>query len=284
MSKTASIGVRVDEDLKNEAQAAFDEMGIPMSLAVELFLKHVAGKRRLPFDIGSEAAPAPDPERTEREREFWRSFVEWRFEAIPHFDSDAVAERAAREPGFSCQLPGSAALAYIEGQGEGEGGSRLEASDDQRAAYRDVMAMQRLLFDAKELIYWALGMEPLFVPSLSASCMGEADQWRWQKLWARRAESLWARHLTEVGILAADPVWSRGADGGPAPLPDEKLMDLFREWLDDAPCEGAKWERLERLARETDDPDEVQGALEKAGLIDDFECYLFEESGALAGR
>ncbi len=282
MAKTASIGVRVDESLKNEAQRAFDEMGVPMSLAIELFLKHVAEKRRLPFDIGP--AGAPDPEREERERQFWRRFITWLFEAQPRFDSDAVAERAARELGFSDQSLGTAARRYIESAGESGGGPRAKMAEDQRAAYFEVMAMQRLLADAKELIYWALGMEPLFVPALSASCAGEADQWRWQQLWAGRAESPWARHLAEVGILVADPIWSRPAEGDPAPLPDAKLMGLCREWIDDAPCEGAKWQRLERLAWETDDPDEMQEALEKAGLLDEFEAYVFEQGEEQASR
>ena len=105
-----------------------------------------------------------------------------------------------------------------------------------------------------------------------------------EQLWAGRAESPWARHLAEVGILVADPIWSRPAEGEPAPFPDAKLMDLCREWIEGFPCDGAKWERLEKLAWETDDPDEMHEALEKAGLLDDFECYVFEQHEEQASR
>ena len=54
MPKTATIAVRIDEGLKERAQDALDKMGLPMSLAVEMFLRQVAEKGKLPFAIGPE--------------------------------------------------------------------------------------------------------------------------------------------------------------------------------------------------------------------------------------
>ena len=43
--------IRVDEDLKKKAEALFDEMGLPFSVAVTLFLRQAVREGRIPFDI-----------------------------------------------------------------------------------------------------------------------------------------------------------------------------------------------------------------------------------------
>ena len=268
MGKTANIGVRVDEELKNESQKVLDELGIPMSLAIELFLKQVVAKRQIPFPVGVGAAP--DAEREESEREFWRSFITWYFDVWPRFDSEAVAKRAADELGFTGEVLGTAARRYVDSEDE----SFAKMTEEQRAAYHEISAMQCLLADAKELIYWALGMERLFVPALSGRCADEADQWRWQRLWSKQAESFWVGHLAEVGILSAD---SLEGVAGRAALPDEKLMELCRDWLDDLSCDDPTYDRLRDLAWEVSDPDKMQDALEEAGLLDEFEVYVMEQ-------
>ena len=45
------IGVRVEEDLKKNAEALFDEMGLSMAAAITIFLKAVCREKRIPFEI-----------------------------------------------------------------------------------------------------------------------------------------------------------------------------------------------------------------------------------------
>ena len=45
------IAVRVDDDLKKEATAIFNELGLDMTTAVKLFLKRCVLTRSIPFEV-----------------------------------------------------------------------------------------------------------------------------------------------------------------------------------------------------------------------------------------
>lgn len=51
MAKTANIFARVEPDLKNKAEDVLVQLGIPMSNAIDMFLKQVVLQRGLPFDV-----------------------------------------------------------------------------------------------------------------------------------------------------------------------------------------------------------------------------------------
>lgn len=48
---TATLQVRIDADLKHEAEAALKGMGLSMSTAIHLFCQQVVNHGRIPFDI-----------------------------------------------------------------------------------------------------------------------------------------------------------------------------------------------------------------------------------------
>lgn len=54
MANTAQVNIRVDEDLKQKAESALDDMGLTMTTAITVFLKKVARERRIPFEISAE--------------------------------------------------------------------------------------------------------------------------------------------------------------------------------------------------------------------------------------
>lgn len=175
MAKTATIGVRVDDDLKQRAQDALDEIGLPMSLSIEMFLRYVADNGRLPFNLG-DAGPSPEElkEAERRERDFWKAFMTWYFQVWPMFDSPEHAKQAEEDFGYTGRSAGAIAETYIRGDADG-----LRAMEgDQTAAYFDVSNMRHLLSEAKELVYWALDMDKTFVPRLAATYSGQLDKWR----------------------------------------------------------------------------------------------------------
>ncbi len=51
MPKSEMVHVRVPSGVKEKAAAAFDEMGVPMSIVVRYLLNFVAKQRALPFRI-----------------------------------------------------------------------------------------------------------------------------------------------------------------------------------------------------------------------------------------
>ena len=166
--------VNINEELANEAQEAPGEIGAPMSLAAESALEQTAGNRPL----APTSSDIIDAEKDERQRQFWRNFIVWCFDAWPRFDSDETTERAAAELGFVGKPIGSSVLDCIQGDAE----TFAEMTEDQRAAYLEAFAMLSLLAEAKELVCQALGMDKAFASTLAARYADEADQWRWQHL------------------------------------------------------------------------------------------------------
>ena len=51
MSKTSNIYVRVEPEIKEEAEVVLGKLGIPMSNAVSMFLKQVVMRQGLPFQV-----------------------------------------------------------------------------------------------------------------------------------------------------------------------------------------------------------------------------------------
>ena len=48
---TSTLQVRIDADLKQEAETALKSMGLSMSTAIHLFCRQVVHHGRIPFDI-----------------------------------------------------------------------------------------------------------------------------------------------------------------------------------------------------------------------------------------
>lgn len=53
---TSTLQVRVDSDLRHQAEVFFTNAGLDMSSAVRLFLKQVVIRQKIPFEV-----IAPDP-------------------------------------------------------------------------------------------------------------------------------------------------------------------------------------------------------------------------------
>jgi DNA-damage-inducible protein J len=51
MSKTETIRARVDAELKAQAEAVLEELGLNASEAIRLFYKQIALRKGLPFDV-----------------------------------------------------------------------------------------------------------------------------------------------------------------------------------------------------------------------------------------
>ena len=50
-SRTANVYTRVDPETKEQAEAILNQLGIPMSNAIGMFLKQVVLHRGIPFDM-----------------------------------------------------------------------------------------------------------------------------------------------------------------------------------------------------------------------------------------
>ena len=51
MARTANVFVRVEPEIKEQAEAILDQLGIPMSSAVSMFLRQIVLQRGIPFEM-----------------------------------------------------------------------------------------------------------------------------------------------------------------------------------------------------------------------------------------
>ncbi|KJY48496.1 Toxin-antitoxin system, antitoxin component, RelB family (Plasmid stabilization system protein) [Bombilactobacillus mellis] len=55
--KTASVFTRVSPELKEQAEAVLDQLQIPMTTALNMFLQQVVNQQKIPFEITNKRAP-----------------------------------------------------------------------------------------------------------------------------------------------------------------------------------------------------------------------------------
>lgn len=54
MEKTSNINIRIDDKLKKEAEKLFNDLGMNMSSAINVFLKQSVREQKIPFEIRKE--------------------------------------------------------------------------------------------------------------------------------------------------------------------------------------------------------------------------------------
>lgn len=60
----SQINLRVDDEVKANAEKAFKDMGLSMSSAINMFLVKVGKERRIPFDVTADPQN-PDEKKTD---------------------------------------------------------------------------------------------------------------------------------------------------------------------------------------------------------------------------
>ena len=56
-TKSTSVLVRLEPQVKEDAEAVFDQMGLSMSTAINIFLKQVIRTNKIPFEISAVMPP-----------------------------------------------------------------------------------------------------------------------------------------------------------------------------------------------------------------------------------
>jgi DNA-damage-inducible protein J len=59
MADTTNISIRMDTELKKQAEKLFNELGMNMTTAFNIFLRQSVRQQRIPFDVALET---PNPE------------------------------------------------------------------------------------------------------------------------------------------------------------------------------------------------------------------------------
>jgi DNA-damage-inducible protein J len=53
MAKSATMHIRVDEDIKNEALLVVEELGLNISAAINMYLKQIVLRKEIPFRVST---------------------------------------------------------------------------------------------------------------------------------------------------------------------------------------------------------------------------------------
>lgn len=56
MQEKEIITIRVDRETKEEAAELFDTLGLPLSTAINIFLRQCVREKRIPFDIFADSS------------------------------------------------------------------------------------------------------------------------------------------------------------------------------------------------------------------------------------
>ena len=60
MAKSANIYARIEPEVKKEAESILEELGIPVSVAINMFYKKIIASKGMPFEIKLENGPLKD--------------------------------------------------------------------------------------------------------------------------------------------------------------------------------------------------------------------------------
>ena len=84
MAKTTNLYVRLEPGLKEQAESVLGQLGIPVSNAVNIFLKQVVMQRGIPFDVKLpaakpvEAGTLTEAEMNQELEKGYTDFVQWK--------------------------------------------------------------------------------------------------------------------------------------------------------------------------------------------------------------
>ena len=100
MTKTTSIFARVEPEIKQQAEVVLKQLGIPMSSAINIFLRQVVLQKGLPFKVkinGNRPLSYEDLTAEEFNGEIEKGFKDLNEGRV--VAADRVAERVKREYG-----------------------------------------------------------------------------------------------------------------------------------------------------------------------------------------
>ena len=65
--KTASVNVRIQEDINNQAEEILDQLGLPRAVAIDMFYRQIILNKGIPFEVAIPNASRSREELTKEE-------------------------------------------------------------------------------------------------------------------------------------------------------------------------------------------------------------------------
>lgn len=99
MAKTSNIFARVEPEVKEQAEAILDRLGIPMSNAISMYLRQIVLQRGIPFDMKLPSVVPNMSTLTEEQLDSELQMGMNDIAAVKVISAEAVAENMRREYG-----------------------------------------------------------------------------------------------------------------------------------------------------------------------------------------
>jgi len=97
MADTTSLNIRIDRDLKDEADQVFTALGLDLTTAITVFVRQAVRQRRIPFEIALDSGISMREAMAASER-IWQHSVRNGTDKITleEIDAEIAASRAER--------------------------------------------------------------------------------------------------------------------------------------------------------------------------------------------
>ena len=104
MAETTNLSIRIDSDLKNEADKVFNALGMNLTTAITVFVKQAVMQKRIPFDIALYTGDSSNNRITMRDamaasERIWQHSVQNGTDimTLEEIDAEIAASRTARK-------------------------------------------------------------------------------------------------------------------------------------------------------------------------------------------
>ena len=81
MAETTNLSIRIDRDLKNEADQMFTALGMNLTTAITVFVRQAVRQKKIPFEIAlnadNEARSVTLSEAIAASERIWRACCQW---------------------------------------------------------------------------------------------------------------------------------------------------------------------------------------------------------------
>jgi len=98
MAETTNLSIRIDRDLKDEADQVFNDLGMNLTTAITVFVKQAVRQRKIPFEVALDTGISMRDAMAATER-IWSNSIQNGTDKMTsdEIDAEIAASRAERK-------------------------------------------------------------------------------------------------------------------------------------------------------------------------------------------
>ena len=98
MAETTNLSIRIDRDLKDEADQIFNALGMNLTTAITVFVRQAVRQKKIPFEVALDTGISMQDAMTATER-IWKNSIQNGTDKMTpeEIDAEIAASRAERK-------------------------------------------------------------------------------------------------------------------------------------------------------------------------------------------